>query len=344
MTEPARDSPARVTSAPHRLAAGAVYGVYAYVMFLTLGLIGARRHGRFRACERRRGRGAHAVPGSAAVCRHAPGGEVARSGSRRASASSSRITRAIWMGSCSRPRCRRDSGSSSSARWSGCRWRERSCGGSGTSSSSGSIAIAAAWMRGACCARPRAATRSCSFRKAPSAQSRGWGSFTRGRSPWRRGPGVRWCRRSFGARGARCRRRKGGPIRAGIEIEFLEPIVAQATAPDAAAVELRERARSAILDELKEPDLVTGAAAAALKSESAVAGAASCDAGVTCFVGTGRPLRRARARSGRASRPSRIPSARRTHCRRRPRLLAGAGALLTNELALRAWKARTAAT
>jgi len=39
-----------------------------------------------------------------------------------------------------------------------------------------------------------------------------------------------------------------------IEIEFLEPIVAVATGPDAAAVELRERARLAILGELKEPD------------------------------------------------------------------------------------------
>jgi 1-acyl-sn-glycerol-3-phosphate acyltransferase len=50
--------------------------------------------------------------------------------------------------------------------------------------------------------------------------------------------------------------KKGWPNPGPIEIEFLEPIIADATAPDAAAVELRERARSAILDELKEPDLV----------------------------------------------------------------------------------------
>jgi 1-acyl-sn-glycerol-3-phosphate acyltransferase len=49
--------------------------------------------------------------------------------------------------------------------------------------------------------------------------------------------------------------KKGWPYPGRIEIEFLEPIVAEATAPAAAAVELRERARSAILDELKEPDL-----------------------------------------------------------------------------------------
>jgi 1-acyl-sn-glycerol-3-phosphate acyltransferase len=45
------------------------------------------------------------------------------------------------------------------------------------------------------------------------------------------------------------------PHPARIEIEFLEPIIAAATSPDAAAMELRERARSAILGELKEPDL-----------------------------------------------------------------------------------------
>ncbi len=51
--------------------------------------------------------------------------------------------------------------------------------------------------------------------------------------------------------------KRGWPHPARIEIEFLEPIVAQAMAPDAAALELRERARSAILGELQEPDLVT---------------------------------------------------------------------------------------
>jgi 1-acyl-sn-glycerol-3-phosphate acyltransferase len=50
--------------------------------------------------------------------------------------------------------------------------------------------------------------------------------------------------------------KKGWPQRSRIEITFLEPIVAAATTPDAAAVELRDRARSAILDELQEPDLV----------------------------------------------------------------------------------------
>jgi len=47
------------------------------------------------------------------------------------------------------------------------------------------------------------------------------------------------------------------PHWARIEIEFLEPIVPDATAPDTAAVELRDRARAAILDELKEPDLAS---------------------------------------------------------------------------------------
>jgi 1-acyl-sn-glycerol-3-phosphate acyltransferase len=40
-----------------------------------------------------------------------------------------------------------------------------------------------------------------------------------------------------------------------IEVEILPPIFAAAAAPDAAAVELRDRARSAILSELNEPDL-----------------------------------------------------------------------------------------
>jgi 1-acyl-sn-glycerol-3-phosphate acyltransferase len=40
-----------------------------------------------------------------------------------------------------------------------------------------------------------------------------------------------------------------------IEIEFLPPIFAAADSPDSVAAELRERARVAILDELREPDL-----------------------------------------------------------------------------------------
>jgi 1-acyl-sn-glycerol-3-phosphate acyltransferase len=48
-----------------------------------------------------------------------------------------------------------------------------------------------------------------------------------------------------------------------IEIEFLEPIVAASESPDAAAVELRDRARIAILEELREPDLVAKDAVAA---------------------------------------------------------------------------------
>jgi 1-acyl-sn-glycerol-3-phosphate acyltransferase len=49
--------------------------------------------------------------------------------------------------------------------------------------------------------------------------------------------------------------KKGWPHPGRIEIEFLEPIVPEATKADAAVVELRDRARSAILGELKEPDL-----------------------------------------------------------------------------------------
>jgi len=60
---------------------------------------------------------------------------------------------------------------------------------------------------------------------------------------------VRGTRRAFPPR-------KGWPRPARIEIEFLEPIVADASAPDNAVVELRERARLAILIELNEPDLV----------------------------------------------------------------------------------------
>jgi 1-acyl-sn-glycerol-3-phosphate acyltransferase len=45
------------------------------------------------------------------------------------------------------------------------------------------------------------------------------------------------------------------PRPSAIEVEILPPIFAAATAPDAAAVELRDRARSAILRELNEPDL-----------------------------------------------------------------------------------------
>jgi 1-acyl-sn-glycerol-3-phosphate acyltransferase len=59
---------------------------------------------------------------------------------------------------------------------------------------------------------------------------------------------IRGTRRAFPPK-------KGWPYPGRIEIEFLEPIRPEAKAPDAAALELRERARSAILDELDEPDL-----------------------------------------------------------------------------------------
>jgi 1-acyl-sn-glycerol-3-phosphate acyltransferase len=53
------------------------------------------------------------------------------------------------------------------------------------------------------------------------------------------------------------------PHPARIEIEILEPIVAVSDVPDVMAVELRDRARAAILEELREPDLAAGRAAAA---------------------------------------------------------------------------------
>jgi 1-acyl-sn-glycerol-3-phosphate acyltransferase len=57
--------------------------------------------------------------------------------------------------------------------------------------------------------------------------------------------------------------RKTWPHPSRIEIEFLEPIVAVSQSPDAAAAELRDRARLAILEELREPDLVAKDAVAA---------------------------------------------------------------------------------
>lgn len=57
--------------------------------------------------------------------------------------------------------------------------------------------------------------------------------------------------------------KKAWPHPARIEIEFLEPIVAQAETHDAMALELRDRARLAILEELREPDLAAEPAAAA---------------------------------------------------------------------------------
>jgi len=45
------------------------------------------------------------------------------------------------------------------------------------------------------------------------------------------------------------------PRRAHIEVEFLAPLVASVASAQAAAVELRDRARCAILDRLQEPDL-----------------------------------------------------------------------------------------
>jgi 1-acyl-sn-glycerol-3-phosphate acyltransferase len=53
--------------------------------------------------------------------------------------------------------------------------------------------------------------------------------------------------------------KKAWPRPGRIEIEFLEPIIAVADTPDAAAVELRDRARLAILGELREPDLMAAA-------------------------------------------------------------------------------------
>jgi 1-acyl-sn-glycerol-3-phosphate acyltransferase len=67
---------------------------------------------------------------------------------------------------------------------------------------------------------------------------------------------VRGTRRAFPPK-------KAWPHPSRIEIEFLEPIFAEAQTPDAAATELRERARVAILDELREPDLTSQAAQAA---------------------------------------------------------------------------------
>jgi len=43
-----------------------------------------------------------------------------------------------------------------------------------------------------------------------------------------------------------------------VEVELLRAVTANATEPVAASVELRERARSAILDRLDEPDLALG--------------------------------------------------------------------------------------
>jgi 1-acyl-sn-glycerol-3-phosphate acyltransferase len=67
---------------------------------------------------------------------------------------------------------------------------------------------------------------------------------------------VRGTRRAFPPR-------KAWPYPARIEIEILEPIVGHAETPDAVAVELRDRARSAILEELREPDLIAERAVAA---------------------------------------------------------------------------------
>ena len=52
------------------------------------------------------------------------------------------------------------------------------------------------------------------------------------------------------------------PHPARIEIEILEPIVAVSEVPDMIAVELRDRARAAILEELHEPDLASERVAA----------------------------------------------------------------------------------
>src|SRR5262249_15010451 len=57
--------------------------------------------------------------------------------------------------------------------------------------------------------------------------------------------------------------RKAWPYPSRIEVEFLDPIVAEATTPDAIAAELRDRARQAILEELQEPDLSLGSSIAA---------------------------------------------------------------------------------
>jgi 1-acyl-sn-glycerol-3-phosphate acyltransferase len=47
------------------------------------------------------------------------------------------------------------------------------------------------------------------------------------------------------------------PRRAHIEVEFLAPLVAAAASGESAAIELRDRARAAILAHLQEPDLAT---------------------------------------------------------------------------------------
>jgi 1-acyl-sn-glycerol-3-phosphate acyltransferase len=67
---------------------------------------------------------------------------------------------------------------------------------------------------------------------------------------------VRGTRRAFPPK-------RAWPHPARIEIEILEPITATSDAVDAATAELRDRARTAILSELREPDLVAERAAAA---------------------------------------------------------------------------------
>jgi 1-acyl-sn-glycerol-3-phosphate acyltransferase len=67
---------------------------------------------------------------------------------------------------------------------------------------------------------------------------------------------VRGTRRAFPPKSA-------WPHPGRIEIEFLEPIVASGEAQESVANELRDRARLAILQELREPDLAAQQAAAA---------------------------------------------------------------------------------
>ena len=133
-----------------------------------------------RACAappRRRAQPRARLP---AARRHAAHGASARSVSRRASASWCATTRATSTGSCSRRRCRRASPSSSSARWPRCPSPGRCCGAWARSSSSASTGTRARPMRAACCAMPPGATRWCSSPRAPSPRTPGLLKFHAG--------------------------------------------------------------------------------------------------------------------------------------------------------------------
>ncbi len=253
MAEPTLDTQAPVTSAPHRLIARAAYGVYAYIVFLTLGLsalAGMALPGleRRRTVARTLSRALLRVAGMPLVVKRAeriPEGQCVIVSNHASYLDGLVFTAALppRFGFVIKREMERVPMAGTLLKRLGHEFVERFNR-----------------NRGGVDARRvlRTATNGHSlvfFPEGTFSALPGLGKFHAGAFTVAARAGcpvvpavIRGTRRALPPK-------KGWPHPGRLEIEFLEPITAEATTPADAAVELRDRARSAILEELNEPDL-----------------------------------------------------------------------------------------